>query len=280
MRKLQSLAYFALAGGMVLSLSGCNKLKARSHINDGIASFKAAKYADAVEHFKQSAELDPDNPNGTLYLATAYMAQWIPGAESPENLQFAAKAHQEFEKVLEKDPNDKSALEYLGSMSFQQAQSLPQDQKNAKYDESIGWFKRLIASDPQNKESYYYLGVIAYQKYHPALMLARSNLHMKDDEGPIKDKKVREELSGQYTGIIDDGIANLNKALEIDKEYDDAMAYLNLLIRQKADLLDNVDDYKKQLDVADGWLQKTLDTKKAKAARQPTNAGGITMDQK
>ena len=280
MRKLQSLAYFALAGGLALSLSGCNKLKARSHINDGIAAFKSAKYADAVEHFKQSAELDPDNPNGTLYLATAYMAQWIPGAESPENIQFATKAHQEFEKVLEKDPNDKSALEYLGSMSFQQAQSLPQDQKNAKYDESVGWFKRLIASDPQDKESYYYLGVIAYQKYHPALMLARSNLHMKDDEGPIKDKKVREELSGQYTGIIDDGIANLNKALEIDKEYDDAMAYLNLLIRQKADLLDNADDYKKQIDVADGWLQKTLDTKKAKAARQPTNGGGITLDQK
>jgi len=280
MGRIQSFASLALAGALIFSLSGCDKLKARSNINDGIASFKAAKYADAVEHFKKSAELDPDNPNGTLYLATAYMAQWIPGAESPENLQFAAKAHQEFEKVLEKDPNEKSALEYLGSLSFNEAQSLPQDQKAARYDESIGWFKRLIAADPQKKEAYYYLGVIAYQKYHPALMLARSNLHMKDDEGPIKDKKVREELSSQFTGIIDDGIANLHKALDIDKEYDDAMAYLNLLIRQKADLLDNSEDYKKQIDEADGWLQKTLDTKKAKAARQPANAGGITMDQK
>src|SRR5580658_9667330 len=80
------------AGVLMLGASGCNKLKARSHINDGIASFKSAKYADAVEHFKQAAALDPDNVNGTLNLAVAYMAQWIPGAESPENLEFAAKA--------------------------------------------------------------------------------------------------------------------------------------------------------------------------------------------
>jgi tetratricopeptide (TPR) repeat protein len=269
-----------LASGLLLTLSGCNKLKARSHINDGIAAFRAAKYADAVEHFKQSAALDPDNPNGTLYLATAYMAQWIPGAESPENLQFATKAHQQFEKVLAMDPHEKSALEYLGSLAFNEAQSLPTDQKLAKYDEATSWFKKLIEADPQKKEAYYYLGVIAYQKYHPALMLARANLHMREDEGPIKDKKVREELSSQYSGIIDDGIANLHKALDVDKEYDDAMAYLNLLIRQRADLLDNADDYKKQIDEADAWLQKTLDTKKAKAARQPTNGGGITMDQK
>ena len=31
------------------------------------------------------------------------MMQWIPGAESPENLQFAAKARDEFNKVLAKD---------------------------------------------------------------------------------------------------------------------------------------------------------------------------------
>ena len=36
--------------------------------------------------------------------------------------------------------------------------------------------------------------------------------------------------------IIDEGMADLQKALDIDKEYDDAMAYMNLLIREKADL--------------------------------------------
>ena len=79
--------------------------------------------------------------------------------------------------------------------------------------------------------------MIAYQKWIPALMTARSNLRMRpEDPGPLKDKKVKEELQAQYGAIVDEGMMDLNKALEIDPEYDDAMAYLNLLIRERADL--------------------------------------------
>ena len=107
-------------------------------------------------------------------------------------------------------------------------------------------------------------------------MTARSNLRMRpEDPGPLKDKKVKEELKANYGPIVDDGMQNLNKALEIDPEYDDAMAYLNLLIRERADLLDSSDDYKKQIEVADGWLQKALDTKKIKAARAAKQPTGI-----
>jgi hypothetical protein len=73
-------------------------------------------------------------------------------------------------------------------------------------------------------------------------------------------------------------MANLNKALEVDKDYDDAMAYLNLLVREKAKLLDDKDEYAKQEKIADDWLQKALDTKKAKAAKQPGTPGGIVND--
>ena len=139
----------------------------------------------------------------------------------------------------------------------------------------------MIAVDPQNKEAFYSLGVIDYNRFHPALMLAEVDLHMKpEDPGPLKDKKVREDLRTRYSAAIDDGIANLNKALEIDKDYDDAMAYLNLMIRERAKLLDDKDEYNKQVEIADGWLQKALDTKKAKAAKQPANAGGIVEETK
>ena len=87
-----------------------------------------------------------------------------------------------------------------------------------------------------------------------------------EDPGPLKDKKVREELRAQYSPIIEDGVQNLQKAIDIDKEYDDAMAYMNLLIRERADLADDKPDaYKKEIADADSWLQKALDTKKAKA---------------
>jgi len=279
MRRLPTLSAALLAAAMILAGTGCSYLKSRDHINQGIASYRNAKYSDAVDHFEQAIKLDPQNPTPQLYLATAYMVQWIPGAESPENLELARKAKDQFLRVLDKDPNEKTALAYLATLAFNQALSLPLDQKLKMFDEAAKWHHRRIEVDPKEKEAYYTLGVIAYQKWIPALMTARSNLRMRpEDPGPLKDKKVKEELKTEYGGIVDEGMQNLNKALEIDPEYDDAMAYLNLLIRERADLLDSPDDYKKQVEIADGWLQKALDTKKIKAARAAKAPGGIHQE--
>src|ERR1700754_2935593 len=94
---------YVLAGLVTLALAGtgCDKLKSRDHLNKGVAAFKTAKYTQAVDHFKEAVQLDPENPNARLYLATAYMSQYIPGADSPENVQNAKAAEQEFLKVLE-----------------------------------------------------------------------------------------------------------------------------------------------------------------------------------
>ena len=73
--------------------------------------------------------------------------------------------------------------------------------------------------------------------------------------------------------MINAGIEDLQKALRSDPEYDDAMAYMNLLIRERADLDDTPEQYEKDIQTADGWIQKTLDTKKIKAARKPTSDG-------
>src|SRR5207248_4978999 len=106
------------------------------------------------------------------------------------------------------------------------------------------------------------------------------NLGMKqEDPGPIKDKKTKEQLKTQYGSVIDGGLAALDKALQVDPEYDDAMAYENLLIRERADLMDSKDEYEKQIKIADDWVQKALATKKIKAEKKAqTNAGGIVAE--
>ena len=71
----------------------------------------------------------------------------------------------------------------------------------------------------------------------------------------------------------------LQKALDIDKDSDDAMAYMNLLIRERADLSDDKDDYKKQIEVADSWLEKALDARKRKSeAAEKKTSGGIVQE--
>jgi tetratricopeptide (TPR) repeat protein len=269
---------FTLAiGALILLGTGCDKLRSRDRLNRGVQAYKSARYADAVDFFKEAVALDPANLNGRLYLATAYMSQYIPGAESPENLQVAKQAKEEFLKVLDKDANDKTALASLASLSYQQAQGMPDlDAKLKKLDEAKEWYLKLIAADPQNKEAFYSLGVIDWVKWYAAWMRTRADAGMKPEEpGPFKDKKVKDQLKDQYGAIIEDGIKNLQKALDIDPNYDDAMAYMNLLIRERADLVESPDQYKKDIDTADGWVQKALDTKKMKAAK---SAGGIIAE--
>jgi tetratricopeptide (TPR) repeat protein len=280
MRRIPTLGG-ALAVLIVLTGTGCTYLKSRDQLTQGINNYKNAKYGDAVENFKHAIALDPKWSTPRLYLATSYMVQWIPGAESPENIEFAKNAQAEFLKVLDQDPKEKTALASLAMIAYNQAGPLPLDQKLAKYDEAAKWQRRRIEVDPNEKEAYYSLGVIAYAKWIPALMTARSNLRMRiEDPGPLKDKKVREELKAQYGSIVDGGIQDLQKALEIDPEYDSAMAYLNLLIRERADLLESQEEYKQQIEIADGWLQKVMDTKKIKNERQQKSHQGVVAETK
>ena len=156
------------------------------------------------------------------------------------------------------------------------------DDKLKKLDEAKEWYLKLIAADPQNKEGFYSLAVIDWVKWYAAWMKARAELGLKPEEpGPLKDKKVKADLQTQYSAVIDDGMKNLQKALDIDQNYDDAMAYMNLLIREKADLDDSPDQYKADIETADKWVQKALDTKKAKAAKAAAAAsqGGITAEE-
>src|SRR5438876_470841 len=128
------------------------------------------------------------------------------------------------------------------------------------------------------KDAYYTLGVIAWTQWLVPQREARNKVGMKpEDPGPIKKKDIREELKAKYRPMLDEGVANMQKALDIDKEYDEAMAYMNLLVRYRADLDDTQEEYKKDIDIADNFIQKALATKKIKNERQP-KAGGITND--
>ncbi|MFN7994791.1 MAG: hypothetical protein U0Q18_14385 [Bryobacteraceae bacterium] len=255
---------------MTVFATSCEKLKARDQLNKGVQAYKNAQYPAAVERFKTAVELDPKFDTARLYLATAYMMQYIPGAESPENMQMAQAAQDQFMKVLEQNPKNELAIASIASLLFNEK----------KLDEARQWYEKLIQVAPNNKEAFYTLGVIAWTKAFQPRMEARAKLGMKpEDPGPVKDKKVREALMAKNGPIVDEGIKDLDRALKIDPEYDDAMAYMNLLYREKADLEDSTEAYKKDTETADGWVQKNLETRKIKAERKPTG-GGITTETK
>jgi tetratricopeptide (TPR) repeat protein len=239
----------------------------REHLNRGIAFFKQTKYEQAVAEFTAAVHLDPESATAHLYLATAEMSQYIPGADAPENRERFRAASDGFVKVLERDPQNEVAMMSLASLHYNDAQGTRDPkEKLEKLAEASRWYAKLVEAKPENKEAWYSLGVIAWARWYPALMQARKELDMKpEDPGPLRDASVRTRLRTEWDSQLAEGMKALERALEIDPEYDDAMAYMNLLVRQRADLLDTPEEWASAVAVADEWVQKALETKKKKA---------------
>jgi tetratricopeptide (TPR) repeat protein len=267
MRTKQIAVLATLAAAAFVS-AGCTKLKARDNLNSGARAFKAGQYSQSVTYFQQACDLDPEWNVPRLYLAMSYMSQWIPGSESPENKKFAQSAMEQFNKVLAMNPTDQDK-----SIATQSIASIYFNQKD--FDKAVEWNRKLLEINPKSKEAYYTLGVIAWTKWVQEDLKARADMKMKrEDPGPLKDKKVREELKAKWMPILDEGVSDIQKALEIDPVYDDAMAYMNLLIRYRADLLDTTDEWRKQSEIADSWVNKSMEAKKINAEKKEKAAQG------
>jgi hypothetical protein len=267
---LRKSKFFTVAScaALIILSTGCAKLKSRDEMNKGVQAYRNNHYVDAINHFKQAVELDPTNQNARLYLATSYMVGWVPGAESPDNKKNFDMAQKTFNEVLQKEPTNSLALASMASMAFNSASSGTEEQRRAALEEAKKWNERRVEVDPKDAEAYYYLGVINWAAAQPHIRGARAQLKMQpNDPGPLKDPKVREDLKTKYAAMIDQGMENLKKCLSIDKENEDAMSYLNLLLREKADLEDTPDAAKADVAQAEDWSNKSLDMKRIKASR-------------
>jgi len=254
----------------LLSATGCTKLKARDQLNKGVQAYKNAQYEAAIEHFKNAVQFDPSLLNARLYLATAYASQYIPGADTEENNRLAQSAIDEFKKVLEQNPPREaqvSSLKGIASLYFNMK----------KFDEAKDYHKKVIELDPNDPEPYYSVAVIDWTQSYQPRMEERAKLGLKPTED-LKDKKVCSTLKEQSGSKVEEGIQMLDKALKIRPDYDDAMAYMNLLYRERADV-ECEDQAARDRDkkTADEWVDKTMATKKAKAEKE--GAGGIVLDQ-
>ena len=254
------------AGLMLFTTTGCEKLRARDQLNKGVLAYKNAKYEEAINHFQQAVKLDPTLLNARLYLATAFAQQYIPGADAPDNNKMAEQAIDQYKEVLQRDPKNVNSVKGIAYLYLQMKQ----------FDKAKEFYRKATELDPNDPEPYYSVAVIDWTQTYQPRMEERAKLGLKPDE-PLKDKKVCAALKDKNASNIQEGIDNLKKALDLRPDYDDAMAYMNLMYRERADVTcDNPAARAADLKTADEWVDKTLAVKKAKAEKQP-GAGGITM---
>jgi tetratricopeptide (TPR) repeat protein len=246
--------------------SGCAKLRARDELNKGVAAYRDGKYDQAIEYFKDAKDNDPSLTNARLYLATAYATQYIPGAPSAENIHMGEQAVKEFQDVLSADPNNIPAIDGIGSILFNMAGT---PYTRSRFEESKTYHMKHIALKPEDPEPYYWIGVIDWTlsyrsnlEMRGAWRLAHAGKALKDEDAMPPD--VRDAYMKENGQMIDEGIDNLKKALDLRPDYDDAMAYQNLLLRRKADEAATPDERAALLKQADDFVEKAKEIKQKK----------------
>lgn len=260
--------------------------EARDTLNQGVEAFKNAQFEEAVRLFKRAKFLDPTLENASLYLATAYASQYIPGAPSEENVRNGELARHAYKEVLDQNPTNLSAIDGLASISYQMA---GQPFNAELFEESKSYHKKHIELRPDDPQPYYSIGVIDWGLAYRANSLLRAEFNQSvgvreetstfdedSDAGDTKDVKdhaiglkdtdplpevLRRKYAEDYGPTIDEGLSALKRAIELKPDYDDAMTYLNLMYRRKADVVGLAIERTAYVEQADELLDKVKEIK-------------------
>jgi tetratricopeptide (TPR) repeat protein len=257
---------------LLVFMTGCKRLQARDQLNKGVQAYKAAKYEEAIGHFQKAVSLDPTYPMTRLYLATAYAQQVVPDLSTPENLKNAQMAINGFQEVLQKDPKDMNSLKGIASLYY----------NIDKFDEAKQWQIKVLEADPQDAEAAYTIGVIDFGKArkNSVQVLAANGMTDAGDGNPKLPKGACQQLSQQNGPLVDEGFKYLQQAVQVRPNYVDAMAYINLMYRRKAELECGNDSARKaDLAQADQWREKAMGTRKAiEEKKNNSTPGGVVLD--
>lgn len=233
--------FFVLSGFLSLSILGCDYLGARDNLNKGVRAYGESDYQGAAEFFREATALDPELTEAELYLGMAYLQQFVPGQVGPDNQRNADMAIQTFESVLQRDPNNTTAMAGLASIY----------QNTNQIDLARASYVRQAEIAPDDPVAHYSVGSVNW-------MMVFNKTVERDPE--------------EIASLIEEGQMHLDRALELRGNYEDAMSYKNLLYRQAAELIpeDTEDEEalaqrEELLAMADEWFNRALETRQRNA---------------
>jgi tetratricopeptide (TPR) repeat protein len=241
------IALLALAAGCSGGTDPVNRLKARLQLKEGNRSYLAGQYESAVRSYDMALHYVPQLAPACLHRAYSLEALSRASERLAERQRLAAEAVDSFEKYLDmidhgavgldsrapgrerieeriltllvaseqpdeairhlqarhaKDPRDTSALEMLSRLEIE----------CGRLDEALRWQRKRVELAPQDADALYGLGTFVW------LLTYR-------DAGLDSAKRA---------ALLDEGLAALQRALEIRPDDYETLIYVNLLYREKA----------------------------------------------
>lgn len=233
-----ALVLFAVLALTVLG-SGCDYLKkviAKDKINQGAILYNQGRMREAQEFFKEATETDAQNPIAWLYYGATLVKDYK-SLSGDERTKVANQALDVYKKALDLAGNNcasrDNAISYIATIY--------DDLSNA--DENRNWLLKRADSGgpcPAKKDvqatTYYSIGVKYWtcsydQTTRYQDKTAKDPFHYRNMDYPdaLPDKRRSEEC-------VTKGLEFIEKALQVDPEYVDALFYKALLYRERQKL--------------------------------------------
>jgi tetratricopeptide (TPR) repeat protein len=264
---------------ILLAGVGCNKFKSREEIRAGNELFKAQKYDTALAKYNRALQLDPDEKKIYKNIGLAYMGLYQPGSKHPKDVEYSDKAIDYLKQYIQAFPDDKKAPEYLVTMYM----------NTGRLDDALAFFQNYSSQHPQDAKAMETMANIYFQKADFAHGVEMMEKAMKI-QGPSKEAyetigaqawdkahNFPDLTDEQRQAVITQGIDALDKSLQMDPNYVEGLAFINLLYREQAKLDQKTDPAKAQEDIAkaDEYRNRAIElNQKKQAAKASAEASG------
>jgi beta-lactamase regulating signal transducer with metallopeptidase domain len=230
-------------------------------------AYNGGDFRAAIQHFENAVNLEPSNSRPKLFLANALLREFAAEKnEADPSLQTRAQA--QYASVLATEPQNAVAIRGMMQLAV--------DTKQVS--QAREWAARLIQTDPTSTAGYYTAGVMTWATIFPEVQRAIQASGGKLQDYTILDPRIRLELREKYLPQLDEGFRYLQGALRIDPKLDDAMAYINLLYRLKASLVDNPAEVSSAIAEADKWVGLALATKRERSSVPTSQPAQLNVD--
>jgi tetratricopeptide (TPR) repeat protein len=236
------------------------KASARNQVDVGVQAFRQAQYQDAIEHFEQAVTLDPDLAVARMYLAATYLREFQPGVDTPENVVLATRALDQYSEILRSNPSDIASLKGVAYLKLQLN----------NFEEAKQAYAKAIALDPTDPELLYAAAVANWSNANGGIEAEKAKLDAETEYSLILSDGCP-DVRTRFLPEIDSAIAMLNKAISLRKDYIDAMTYMDMLYRSRAELeCGSKKNFKADIKQSNEWVDRAAAARKkqAKAAEK------------
>jgi tetratricopeptide (TPR) repeat protein len=262
--------------------SGCsaiNKVRAKNELNEAARAYKSGKFGEAEQRSRRALELDESQPNAPAFIARSIHAQYRQGISTPENIAKAEEAIKAYEEVLHRDPNNEEAFNAIGFLYG----AINQDEKQRAWIEARARNEQV---KPEKRSDAFTF--LASKDWDCSFRITENNENKvtatnKEGKAVIQFKKPKDPaVFSEAQECLARGMANANKAIELNPDNEKAWGYkTNLLLEAKklAEMDGKTEDAAKFGKEADEAQKRTAELnvrkreaeEKAKPPQQPTS---------